>query len=759
MIIEQMCQRWGAKLMMPFADSGEEGGSPASDDGVSVFEGERPAGTVVGGFKIIRKLGTGGMGDVYLARQLSMDRNVALKILHPAVALNQEHVQAFLTEIRTAARMEHPHMVTAFEAGQADDTYFMAMSYVEGNSLHDMVRAFGALNEQRALTMGQKVGSALNYAWEKHRVMHRDVTPFNILIDQNGEPRLLDLGLALHASLKQGADGELAGTPNFISPEVVTGRHEIDFRSDIYSLGATLYEALTGQVPFGDGSRDEILREVVQGDLPDPREAAPGLSAGCVDLLEKMLARDPAYRYASWTAVMSDFECVLAGGRCKGSRLASGRSAIIRHSPAGKSAGAAKKIQIQKKPAQKKPKARKAVVVKTPGKQDAGRRPSSRGLSRPAGGGGSGVSGAGLGIMVVSALLVGALVVFALHVKNQREEERLARQAYAAHVSGLRGYLTRIEQTLDVSKPESLIKGEQMLAEFLKRLNARDAARVRGDIQIVEQAIRMNMRQARENVWRDLAERAKAMSAVDRPEDGIECLQAYDDIFAADFVEKRDRLIRQLKLAVEEKRKRLEAAEKARQERLARERAALSDRLCEWLVSGNMEAVRSAIEETRERTEDDFLSGDLVALLDQFERYMAMVEQGMNYYGPAGKIVAVHLKQGEGRVRVSSVFNGMVSGRAAAGHGKEISFRWQDLVPKEKAKVFSAQKDDMAKVVLAVALVEADLKPKAAETLADVDLRLAKALLASPVLKDNAVGAGGGDDGDDLVIILGADEE
>lgn len=267
-------------------------------------------GAVIGGFEIVRLIGRGGMGEVYLARQRSLDRMVALKVLSPHMAPSSEAVQRFVREIRLTARLEHPYLVTAYEGGEDNGIVYLAMAYVRGASLHERIRRIAPLTEVEALELGRKVASALRYAWDELRMLHRDIKPSNILIDAHGEPRLADLGLAKCLGRPDGTTmaGAVLGTPNYMSPEQAEGRDDLDVRSDIYSLGASLFTAVTGQVPYHAGSLMEVLRRQATEPLPDPRAFAPELSAEFVDFLGLLLARDRRERPKDWAAALAEFD-------------------------------------------------------------------------------------------------------------------------------------------------------------------------------------------------------------------------------------------------------------------------------------------------------------------------------------------------------------------------------------------------------------------------------------------------------------------
>jgi len=314
MQITFQCEKCEARLEIDADSAGAEIECPTCGTGQVVPRKGLEPGTTIGGFKLVKLIGRGGMGEVYLARQLSLDRMVALKLLSRSGSLSGDAAERFVQEIRLTARLEHPYLVTAFEAGEDAGVLYLAMAYIRGASLHEYVRKRGPVPETDALVLGRKLASALAHAWRELRLLHRDIKPSNILLDSNGEPRLADLGLAKCIDKNDGRTlaGALLGTPNYMSPEQAEGREDLDVRADIYSLGATLYTAVTGQIPYEATSVVETLRRQATEPLPDPRTYAPQLSEGFVELLGTLLARDRADRPKSWEALVALFDRLLA---------------------------------------------------------------------------------------------------------------------------------------------------------------------------------------------------------------------------------------------------------------------------------------------------------------------------------------------------------------------------------------------------------------------------------------------------------------
>jgi len=287
-------------------------------------------GITIGGYEIKHLISSGRMGKVFLAHQISVDRPAALKVLPPQFCIDEDLIERFLVEVRTSARMHHPNVVSAYDAGTDEGIHYLAMQYIDGDSLATLTTARGPLPETDALRTIGKVADALSYGWDQHQLVHRDVKPDNILMEHGTEPYLVDMGIA--RSFASSLGGTLAdtimGTPNYMSPEQIEGLASADLRSDIFSLGATLYFMLTGNTPFDGRSVVQTLKQMATDSLPDPRIASPALSSHCVDLLSVMLARKPEARYQSWQALIYDINSVLAGQPIKAA-VPRGRATLI----------------------------------------------------------------------------------------------------------------------------------------------------------------------------------------------------------------------------------------------------------------------------------------------------------------------------------------------------------------------------------------------------------------------------------------------
>lgn len=282
----------------------------ASSEGAS-SEGARERGAElprVPGYRIEGILGRGATGIVYKATQVAVDRPVALKILRADLVGTRRAVRRLQREARTAARLAHPSIISSIDMGEVDGLWWYAMELVEGQSLSSRIEDKGSLSEREALRVFIPLCDALQHAYEGG-VVHRDIKPANILIDTNGRARLVDLGLAFAEDDPMlTKPGGTLGTPHFISPEQARDPSSADTRSDIWSLGATLFQALCGRPPFQGESVAEILSSVLYQRIPDPRQLAPGLSRGIALVVRKCLTRDPNRRYQQPAELLRDLE-------------------------------------------------------------------------------------------------------------------------------------------------------------------------------------------------------------------------------------------------------------------------------------------------------------------------------------------------------------------------------------------------------------------------------------------------------------------
>jgi serine/threonine-protein kinase len=260
---------------------------------------EATSGTPFGAYQIIKEIGKGGMGQVYLARHSHLDRDAALKVLPAAIAQDGNFVQRFMQEARLAARLNHPNIVQVYDFGIFEGRYYIAMEYVDGPSIGALLRHWGFFPQDQALMLMRQACVALSAA-HGAGLVHRDLKPDNFMITKQWQLKLVDLGLAkkLDEDLFLTATGFSAGTPHYISPEQIEGRRDVDARADIYSLGGTMFHMLTGQPPFAGSASGKVMSLHLQAERPDPRALRPELSPSITPVFQKMMAIRREDRYS-----------------------------------------------------------------------------------------------------------------------------------------------------------------------------------------------------------------------------------------------------------------------------------------------------------------------------------------------------------------------------------------------------------------------------------------------------------------------------
>jgi serine/threonine-protein kinase len=267
------------------------------------------------GYQLLQKLGQGAMGTVFKARQLSMDRLVAVKILSPKLAANPSYIERFTREAHVAAKLSHNNIVQAIDVGSAGKIQFFVMEHVEGTTIQQELDKGKVYEEREAVDIVLQVAQALQHA-HKRGLIHRDIKPANIILTKDRIAKLADLGLARMTQDRAQAAAErglAVGTPYYISPEQIYGQEDIDCRADIYALGATLYHMVTGQQPFPGKDVDKVFTAHLEKELTPPDHLNTELSAGLGEVVEFMMAKDRKQRYKSPDELIVDLECLLAG--------------------------------------------------------------------------------------------------------------------------------------------------------------------------------------------------------------------------------------------------------------------------------------------------------------------------------------------------------------------------------------------------------------------------------------------------------------
>ena len=273
------------------------------------------AATQIPGYKVLGKLGAGAMAVVYKAKQLSLNRTVAIKVLPKRFTENPEYVQRFYKEGQAAGKLNHPNIVQAIDVGEAGGYHYFVMEYVEGKTIADDLSNGQVCGEKEAIEIIIQVCHALEHA-HAHGLVHRDVKPKNIMINTQGVVKLADMGLARETTdieAAQSEEGKAYGTPYYISPEQIRGKIDIDGRADIYGLGATFYHMVTGKVPFTGDDSAAIMRKHLKEKLVPPDHINTSLSAGVSEVIEIMMAKHREDRYNNVEELLTDLEALRQG--------------------------------------------------------------------------------------------------------------------------------------------------------------------------------------------------------------------------------------------------------------------------------------------------------------------------------------------------------------------------------------------------------------------------------------------------------------
>ena len=269
------------------------------------YDDDLQPGTDLADFVIDKRIGRGGMGIVYLGRQRSLGRQVAIKALKPKIAKNKDFIHRFTMEARTAAQIIHNNIVQIYYVGEVKNIFFIAMEYVDGKSVRELINKNGGIHEPQALDIILQASLGLKSA-HRMNILHRDIKPDNLILNKQGEVKVADFGLALDLSesKSQGGLKKIEGSPHYMSPEQAM-KGEVSFSSDIYSLGTTLYHMVTSVPPFTGNSPAAIIAKHVTDYPRSPKEIKPGLSNGICHIIQKMMAKRPEERFLDMEEVIT----------------------------------------------------------------------------------------------------------------------------------------------------------------------------------------------------------------------------------------------------------------------------------------------------------------------------------------------------------------------------------------------------------------------------------------------------------------------
>jgi serine/threonine-protein kinase len=266
-----------------------------------------------GRYRIERKLGAGGMADVYLAEDQELGRRVAIKILNSRHGNDDQFIERFRREAKNAAALNHPNIVSIYDRGEAEDTYYIAMEFLDGRTLKELIIGRGAAPINVAIEYARQILSALRFA-HRHGIVHRDIKPHNVLVDGEGRVKVTDFGIARAGTSQMTETGSIVGTAQYLSPEQAKGG-EVDPRSDLYSLGVVLYELLTGKTPFDGETPVEIAMKHLSTTPKPPSKLRPDVPRELDMVVMRALAKNPDERYQSADEMEGDLERVARGAR------------------------------------------------------------------------------------------------------------------------------------------------------------------------------------------------------------------------------------------------------------------------------------------------------------------------------------------------------------------------------------------------------------------------------------------------------------
>jgi len=657
----------------------------------------------VTGFELIEKLGQGGMGVVWKARQLSLDRIVAIKVLAPSLSQNPENIRAIMNEARLAARLKHPGIVQVYDAGEEEGSCYFVMEYVDGYSVGLWLQRRRLIAPKDALLVAEHVAVALDYAWQTAGLIHCDIKPENIMVENDGAIKVADLGLSRTVGMRNPADDEIAGTPSFMSPEQAGGANDLDCRTDVYSLGATLYNMLTGHRLFQDFANHEAIAQQISGSVGDPRDIVPNLSTGTCRLLERLLVKDRALRPADWITVLNDIRRVQKGLPPVSKPPPAGASTLRLNSPSDGKATIGP--QRPKRPLWKPLTAwLLGLVLLAFGAWVAWRVWTNRGAGgaeNPAGG----------------QILNRALSEI---VSPSNKGDGRAAAAYKEVQDWMQDYPERLEEAMGrlneiVSRYPGSPESEQALSAI---------RRLRGKAE-----------EAGKAAWQKLRADAETLSREGRTVEAIGALESYAGIGAEQSASNRLELARQLR--------RLLAGEQVAQLQSAKWKTFLAG-LADLILRGRPDEAAEAVSKAAGEPGFESHRDELAALGPLFKGGGKADERVIgSFLGNTGRVVNIKVGQATIPVKVLGIVGQKVHGMAV-DEQSEVFIGAKEMAPSEKlARLGDADSPDLA-MTKGVLCVQARSFDRAAECFANVGPILSPVLvqrleaLTKPAVDDPA---------------------
>jgi serine/threonine-protein kinase len=277
-----------------------------------------PSHTVeIPGFEIVEKVGESALTEVWQAQQENLDRRVNLKFLKDDYRHDEEECYRFVREAQHAANLRHPNIVAIYNVMRHDDRDIVIMEHIEGPTIYELLSRRGAMPWETAARVALCVAQSLAYAWDEARLIHRNISPSSVRMEDDGTVKVAYIGLSMRVDplhpTRRTEPGCIEGVPYYMSPEQARGATDLDFRTDMYALGTTLYHMLTGHMPFSDFAPIEALQQQIDGVLPYPTQFGRDIPSSLLFMLSKLMRKSPRNRYKSWDDVARDLKKILDG--------------------------------------------------------------------------------------------------------------------------------------------------------------------------------------------------------------------------------------------------------------------------------------------------------------------------------------------------------------------------------------------------------------------------------------------------------------